>query len=46
MHGVHDLGMVVFFCADLLVYVTVSGRLGLRYGKRGTYRKCEEANNL
>jgi hypothetical protein len=46
MHGVHDLGMVVFFCADLLVDVTVSGRLRLRYGQRGTHGKCEEANDL
>jgi hypothetical protein len=48
MHGVHDLRMVIFFCANLLVNVGVSARLclRLRYGNRGTHGNCKEANDL
>jgi hypothetical protein len=38
--------MVVFFRADLLVDVKIGDRGRLRYGKRGTRGKYEEANDL
>ena len=46
MHGVHDLGVVSFFCADLLINIRIGCRLGLSSRKSNRYHESEEATGF
>jgi hypothetical protein len=46
MHGMHDLGVVILFCTDLLINVGIESRLGLRRDQRGAHDQSKEATGL